>query len=319
MRLAILENKLEKVISDYSPYSNVVGLARSIMALGTLLTLLTNDSSIFMPVGTNGIFINPLLQNTNIMSKLNFFLMFGVSELFVTKTLAIIILLVVISGYYPQLSSLLHWWINISFIYFSSAVDGGDHMAAILSLLLIPLCISDPRKNHWFKKISRKGPLNILGILSVFLIRMQVAIIYLHASTGKFINNEWIDGTAVYYWFNHSIFGMSAWLSYLLNPLLASGLGVTTITYAVLILELLLFTAIGMPFQRRKWIFPLAIAFHAGIILVHGIFSFFFSISACLILYLLDSRKEISFKWRILPLLTGCKHASGQDTVNNAF
>ena len=310
MRLTILENKLENLINSSSPYTNVIGIARSLLAIGTLLTLLTNDVAIFMPVRTDGVFINPLLQSPTAINQFNFFLLFGISNVFIAKWLAILVLLVVISGYYPQVTSLLHWWINVSFIYFSTVVDGGDHIAAIITLLLIPLCLSDPRRNHWFRQSnSRKSPLNIIGISSILLIRIQVAVVYLHAATGKFINNEWIDGTATYYWFNHSILGMSPLVSYFLNPILSSGFGVTLITYAVLVLELTLFAAIGMSAQRRKWVFPFAIAFHGGIILVHGIFSFFFSMAACLVLYLIDSRKDIAFKWKRAPAALGEKAA----------
>lgn len=299
-RLENLENKLSNWTSANFVYTPVIGLGRSMLAIGTLLTLLTNRISYLMPQLADGTILNPLLNPLAPINEFNFFLLLGFENIIIMKWLAIIILVIVIAGFLPQITSIFHWWISFSFIFFSSAIDGGDQMAAVFTFLLLPLCITDPRRNHWeVQEKTRQSPVNLFGILSYWLIRLQVAVIYLHAASGKFIVEEWMNGTALYYWFSHSIFGMQDWLSYITMPLLSNNFIVTIMTYSVLILELILFLALTMPPKYRMRIFPVALAFHFMIILYHGIFSFFFSIGAGLVFYLvtLQTEKVKNLKW----------------------
>src|SRR5690606_30268919 len=127
----------------------------------------------------------------------------------------------------------------------------------------------------------------------LWLIRFQVAVIYFDAAVGKFKVEEWINGTAIYYWLNNSSFGITDFWKPFLNPFLSNGILVSIITYGVLLLELSLFLAFTASQKYRRTIFPIAIAFHLFIIVFHGIFSFFFSVSAALILYLLHPSKNI--------------------------
>lgn len=85
---------------------------------------------------------------------------------------------------------------------------------------------------------------------------MQTAVIYFHASVGKFPVQEWAEGTAVYYWFNNAVFGMSDYMKVILNPFLANDIGVALFTYGTLWFELLLFLCLVIPIKCRKYLFP---------------------------------------------------------------
>ena len=202
-----IEIKLKELSLDYFPYTNVIGLSRSLIALGTLLTLLFNSNDVLLQKINSNEFINPFLNPIAPLNQYNFFVMFGIENFFITKIIAIIILCFVISGFFIKITAILHWWVTISFFLFSSVIDGGDQIASIITLFLIPICLTDKRKNHWLKVDKQASPLNIIGIFSVNLIRLQMAVVYLHASCGKFLVEEWYNGTALYYWFNHSFFG----------------------------------------------------------------------------------------------------------------
>lgn len=311
------EHRLQHWIDRQAPYTNVLGMARSMVAFGLLLTLLLNPMSVFIPLGENGLPVSQLLNPMAPVNNYNFFLLLGVSQAWIMKGLAILVLLWVISGYYPQVSALFHWWVTISFIYISSAVDGGDHMGAIITLLFIPWCISDPRRNHWMASGNRPTRVgNVIGVMSVWLIRLQAAVIYLHAATGKFASVEWMDGTAVYYWFYHGFFGMPSAVEFVLRPLLTHGLTVTILTYGVLIFELILFVAIAMPIERRSKLLPFALAFHGMIILVHGIFSFFFSIGAILVVYLADTHRPLPWIQRFNRFLAPATAVPEKDRLH---
>ncbi|WP_345138819.1 sporulation-delaying protein SdpB family protein [Flavobacterium ginsengiterrae] len=290
-----INNRIKTSCLELFPYTNTVGFARSILALGTLLTLVLNPISILFHKKIDGTIINPVLNPIIPINKYNFFTLCGFDNIIYMKGLAIIILCITISGYFIKITSLLHWWVCISFLYFSSIIDGGDQIASILSFLLIPFCLTDPRKNHWMYIKPNDSAKNIIGLFSIWIIRIQVAIIYYHASLGKLSVAEWVNGTAIYYWFNHSVFGMPTGISAVMNKLLSNPIIVSLLTYGVIILEILLFLGLAASVKYRKTILCFGILFHFFIIIYHGIFSFFFSICAALILFLYPTYQSINF------------------------
>ena len=290
------EDKLRQIsLTNYN--TSLLGLSRSLLAVGTLLTLLINPTENFIYELQDGVYLNPLLSTVTGFNKYNFFLLLGFENIFIMKILAIILLLLVVSGYYIKLSSIFHWWICVSFIMFSSAIDGGDQIANNLTFLLVPICLFDKRLNHWHKSKSLlESNLNFIPITFALLIRLQMAVIYFHSATGKFNVPEWSNGTAIYYWLNHTVFGMPYLLEGITNELLENKFIVVTLTYCSMILELILFLSLGMNYSKRKYLFIPAIIFHFLIVVYHGIFSFFFSMAAGLIFLLLDASKNLKIK-----------------------
>lgn len=126
--------------------------------------------------------------------------------------------------------------------------------------------------------------------------KITIAIIYFQAAIGKFFVPEWANGTAIYYWWNHSVFGMPLVFSETINHFLSNSFVVSFITYFVMIFEILLFLSLTASIKYRKRILLLGILFHLSIIVFHGIFSFFFSIVAGLIVYLFPTYENINFK-----------------------
>lgn len=287
------------------PYTNVLGLSRSLLALGLFLTLLFTPIEYIVTSLTDGTLLNPLLNPRIPLNNYNFFLLFGLEQAGTMKIVAMAVLLLVISGYFPQLTCWLHWWVALSFMLCSSAIDGGDQIHANLALLLIPLCLTDPRRNHWHNPdLRRKSPLNFIGIFSVWMVRLQMAVIYFHASVGKYEVPEWSNGTAIYYWFYHSVFGMPKYLEPITLPFLQNSFLVAALTYSVLVFEIVLAAALLMAPKKRRILLVFAISFHFFIVLYHGIFSFFFSVAAGLIIYLGNPAYSFNPKamlQRILP------------------
>jgi antimicrobial peptide system SdpB family protein len=296
MILQKLDN-LATQIAKPNPFTNVYGLARSILACGTFLTLLANSSE-------NLFFAEGLARMGNTSSLHNISLFTILSEnLEIARIIAIFALLLVISGYRPRFTGLLHWYITFSFYTDCSDIDGGDHLANVLSFLLIPICLSDNRVWHWQQstidlQTKKQEIANIIAWLIGFVIRLQVCMIYFHAGIGKMSEEEWKNGTAFYYWFTHNYHGADTWLKDLLLPFIQTSWGVTSITWGTFIFELLLFLAIVMKKddKRRHYLLVSGLIFHSSIILVHGLVSFFFSMAAALILYLRPLDKPFNFK-----------------------
>ena len=270
-----------------NPWTNVYGCARSLLATGTLLTLLFNGPAVLFPT-IEGEAVNTTIELFTGVFEYNFFLLLGPDYFNAFRWLAIAFLIFTAAGYYPRFTAIIHWWIAVSFPLISTAVDGGDQITANLCMLLIPICLLDKRKNHWSTDTqANKNPFaRLIAISTCWVIRLQVAVIYLHAATGKFGVEEWVNGTAVYYWFNHTFFRMPEWIEPFLQPLLTYSLPVFLMTWGAMVFELILFLGLTMPQKQRALLLKAGLLFHFFILLIHGLISFYFAMAAALVLYL---------------------------------
>jgi antimicrobial peptide system SdpB family protein len=286
------------------PWSNVYGVARSLLAFGTLLTLLFNDADLlFRPDGGE---VNGAMGRQGLFQGSLFFLV-PPEYLEMARWFSIFILLLVVSGWRPRITGVLHWWIAYSFAAATLTVDGGDQVAAVLALWLIPVTLTDGRKWHWSppEPVGTDPRLRTLvaaqiAMSTLLFARLQVAIIYFQAGIAKLGVPEWANGTALYYWFTHPVHGMSAAVQPLVMPLLTNPLTVTLLTWGVIVLEVALFAGLTMDRRWRPFLLVLGLFFHLGIIIVHGLVSFFFSMAAALILLL----RPVDEGFRTAPVLT---------------
>lgn len=294
-----MDFSLQKV-SSRIPWTNTYGLARSTLAMGTLLTLVFNDMShLFKPISAS--LDTPACDSLGI----SIFCLLGIG---LGRVAAVIVLAVVIIGWRPRITGILHWWVMYSFINSATVLDGGDHIAAIISLLLVPLTLTDSRRSHWqrFETLDDFNmPFQMQSIVAqttIVIIKVQIAIIYLNAAVSKISVTEWSNGTAVYYWFKHPMFGYTEGLGFLLEPLVYNRFGVMAISWGTIALELTLFAGLFMDKRLKRYVFIIGVAFHFGILVVHGLVSFFFSMTACLILLLGPSFTYVELKKKVNKL-----------------
>lgn len=287
--------------SRRNPWTNVYGTARTLIALGSLLTLvLSHTRSLFSPAADRAFAVG-----CEGYATASLFCRAGVENLEVARWIAVLVLLLVVVGWRPRFTGVLHWYVAWSFMVSATIVDGGDQVAAILALLLVPVTLTDPRRWHWSRAAGVRPP-NVGGWLAVLValsslvvIRIQVAAIYFHSTVGKLGVEEWIDGTVLYYWFTHSYFGAPAWLRPLVWVFLDSALLLPLVTWGVLALEAFLFA--GLIADRRYWqpLLVMGISMHLGIALVHGIVSFSTIMFGALILYLRPFDREFPVPARL--------------------
>jgi sporulation delaying protein B len=208
------------------PWTNVYGLARSLLAVSSLATLLANPPSHLFHVGP-GVDHVPRCGET---AAVSLYCVIPHHNLIVAHVIAIGVLLAALSGWRPQLTAIPHWWVTFSFQASATEIDGGDQIAAIATLLIIPLALTDYRKSHWDTSTITMASLNGLtrsavAWSTVWVLRLQVAGVYLQASLAKLTRPEWINGTAVYYWLTDPTFGTPTWLSPILWPVVDTGVG----------------------------------------------------------------------------------------------
>lgn len=265
------------------PWSNVVGVARSALALGTLLTLLLSDPvRLFGPVDDAA-----TIGMIGIPGWLNLFRLGGDPHLELTRTVAMVVLALVVVGWRPRWTAIPHWWVTWSFTASTRLPEGGDHLATCLTLLLVPLVLTDGRRWHWDAAPSAAGVVpTVVARSALAVIRLQVCVVYLHAAVAKLGSSDWTGGCALFYWMRHPTFGAPTWLVDRLSGLLTSGVVVALLTWGVMVLELLLAAALVMSPERRRRLLVAGIAFHVGIAAIQGLVSFGMAMAGALILYL---------------------------------
>jgi antimicrobial peptide system SdpB family protein len=276
-------------------FTNKYGVARSLIALAGLVTLMLTPpqyyfTKIFFEKGSS-------LGEPSVLP--NLFYLLGEDNLYVSVAISIIVLLWVISGYLPQISGILHAWVQFSFFHGSMIIEGGDQVGQINTILLIPVCLFDKRINHWHTKeyftYTRPVWLEYFCYSCIVIIQFQMCTLYFFSSVEKFKVDEWLNGSAYYYWFNNKPFGASEPIKFLFDFFINSKYFSPVITWSVLVLESILFAGFFMNSANKKKLFYLGVCFHFMIVVVHGLNSFFLYMAGGLILYLLPPGKNFNF------------------------
>jgi antimicrobial peptide system SdpB family protein len=271
-----------------SVLTNVYGLARSLLALSLAATLAcTHSAHLFVLAAdrTRAPGCGPL-GKTELFCGLP-------DHLELARWLAVALLLVVASGYRPRWTAPLHWWITFSYLNDGTLVEGGDQLAANLTLLLLPVALLDGRRWHWSAPLPVSEARNLIARSALDVIRLQVCIVYLHAAIGKVPVEEWHNGTALYYWLQDPAFGASSWLQPVVRWMVMSPIGVTLLTWGVIVLELWLAAGLVMPRSAWSRVRAAGVMLHLGIALVHGLVTFGIIMIAALVLYLTPMERPL--------------------------
>jgi len=272
-------------------FTNVYGLARAFLAIGLLSTFLFNTNDILFDKDLFG-------YNTinSFADKINLFFILGYEYIWLSEIIAIFILIWVISGFLPYVTGVLHWWVAFSFFNSAALIDGGDQIAMILLLFLIPVTLFDKRLNHYQKPTEQTNIAKyISSVILKVIIPLQMAAVYIHAFSDKIYKvEEWRNGTAVYYFSKDPLFGSGIIES--LN-LFSYTPFVLMATWGTMFLELVLGGAIFMSYKNKKWLLSFAILFHFSIWLMFGLWSFMFSMVGGLIIYLILPERSFNFNF----------------------
>lgn len=287
--LTKLGRKVEEAwIDGASPWSNVYGVARSLLAFAGAVTLTCSPvTAVFRP-GT-GLPHYPICGGPRdaglfcIVSERG-----GSLEL--ARWIAVGCLLLTASGWRPRITGVIHAWVSWSFAANALLLEGGDQVQSVLAAILLPVTLGDSRRWHWSAPVAAaRTPLDdaarIVAHVALVVARLQVAAIYFQAFVGKLAVPEWTDGTALWYWLLHPDLGAVPWLAVPLRALLATPL-VAPLTWGVLVAEAALTFGLLASKPQRRALLVLGAALHAGIFVVHGLMTFMFAMFGALVLYL---------------------------------
>lgn len=182
-------------------------------------------------------------------------------------------------------------------------------------LLLLPITLTDPRKWHWSTRpIEGKRTLGkITAFISYFVIRIQVAVLYFHSTVAKLSQQEWVDGTAVYYFAQEKTIGFNGFFQALTKPIVTSPFVVIP-TWGTLLVQIVIFAALFAPKKHWRLILIIAVFMHEIFAVMLGLISFSIIMAGILILYLTPIDSTIQFTY-IRRLLWNKKHKKGEVSV----
>ncbi|TFD85084.1 hypothetical protein E3T61_18335 [Cryobacterium lactosi] len=202
----------------------------------------------------------------------------------------ILILAVAASGWRPRYTALPMWWVLVGNQASLTVIDGGDQIISVLAFLLIPLSLIDSRVWHWKTAPAEAGAKHpktmVLAHISIVVLQVQVAFVYINSCLAKLGVPEWLDGTALYYWLRDPMFGPSGSFREATDLLMVHAIPVAAVTWGTLLLEFFLGISIFIPRKYRLVLLPLGVAFHLGIAVLMGLWSFAFAMWGGLILLL---------------------------------
>jgi antimicrobial peptide system SdpB family protein len=284
-------NEFIERLRQINVHTEKLAIARFLLALGVAFTLLFNDMKVVAnhQYTTLPGYVARHQSPTPNMRKTNLFYLLPPAA---AKAVAIIILVFVMSGYFPDMSCLLHLYVNVCVHSYFIIFNGGDQVAVLLSFLLVPVCMTDPRRNQWQKATVKPRTRNIIANVAMFAIQLQAAIIYLYSGVSKAFVTEWQEGTAVYYYISNHRTGAPDWLRSI-NELITLTPIVAVISWGVIMFEILLFACLFASPKIRHVFFIMALSFHFLIILNFGLVTFFLSMAALLVLFLDDQNASV--------------------------
>ena len=125
-----------------APWGSGLGLARTVLALGTLLA--TSPRVLMSPL-SNGV-VPPICVG---LTRAGVWCAVPAGHGAAARWLSVAVLLLTASGWRPRVTGVLHWYVAWSLIANATVQDGGDQITAVLTLVLIPVTLTDPRRWHW--------------------------------------------------------------------------------------------------------------------------------------------------------------------------
>lgn len=273
-----------------NPWGRGIALGRTLLAVamaGTLL--LTPASALFSPAA--GVPAGPRCDD---VGKMSLFCLGGATHPQLRVVLAGIICLIVVTGWRPRVTGIAVCWVALSVFTSVTLQDGGDQVALVLGLLLLPVCLTDSRRWQWSKLPDRIDHVTFQRLVAhwgLILVRVQVGVIYLDACLAKLGVTQWANGTALYYIFRNHMFGVPAFARPAEAAVLSHPLIVAPFTWSVLLLEGSPGLAYLYPRFMRRPLFFAGVTMHIGIMLLMGLVSFGMTMIGALCIYLLvDTR-----------------------------
>ena len=257
----------------FDPRGTLLAVGRSLLAAAQLSVLLfTPDAGLFLPTaqapegvrcgGVRGLFPWCLVPDPA-----------GGHD--VARIAAVAVLATVAAGWRPRWTCIPHWYITAGLAAGMTLPNGGERIAMIITLLLIPICLGDGRRWQWRPPAEPLPPTwRGSAWASVMVLRIQVMIVYAHGVLSKVSLPEWRNGDALYYALHDAYYGPMPPLRTALAVFSTDSAALTLLCWGVIAAEAAICLCMLTRHGPRRVGLPLAIALHGGIAVVLGLVSF---------------------------------------------
>ncbi|MEU5697173.1 hypothetical protein [Actinosynnema sp. NPDC020468] len=251
----------------------VLAVGRSLLALSTLATILFSaDDALFpqtseYPSGTRCAGVRALSMwcaaNPDTAGST------------VCRVLAVVVLAVTASGFRPAWTCVPHWYVTFSLTVAMPASNGGDHIAMITTMLLLPLCLGDDRRWQW-SAVDRPLPARWGGsaLAAHLALRGQVLVVYGEAALSKLSDPLWRQGSALRVISRLPQYGFPPPLRDLLEPVLTSYWPVALLGWSVIAVQLVIAASMTAPRVFRVVALVAGGLLHLGIVVLMNLTSF---------------------------------------------
>lgn len=255
---------------SFDPRSLTLATARSLLAVAELAALLANPDWLLFGRTSYG-------TSANLCTGISHVSLWCVADetpaaLALARGIATVILAATALGLWPRWLCIPHWYIAFSLGERMTVLNGGEEVAQILTLLLIPLCLGDHRVWHWRRPRQPLAPRwRGSAYAAHVLLRAQVAIIYGDAAMSKLLYPAWREGTAVRTLFNDPQFGLPPSVRPTIDHLLAPDYLAAASTWGVLTAELCVAMFVLGAARFRRVALYIGLCLHVAIMLAMGL------------------------------------------------
>lgn len=285
---AQLVQRVLRTLEDYDPRTPTFAAARSLLAAAQLSVFLANSDDV--------LFGRPpdVASPCDGAGRLGMWCLASAPNgSGVLRIVALLVLSAVLAGYRPRWTCLPHCYVSFSFGVNSAVPNGGEHIAEVVTLITLPVCLADNRKWLWSAPARRlNAAWQGRAVAAVLVLRCQMAFVYAEASSAKLTHPAWRDGRAMTAVFLDPVFGAPHVANGVVkfiteNPATSTVLGGTVVGIEAFIAGSML-----CPFRIRRWGAVAAILLHLGIIVFVGLPTFGFIMIAAVLLAAADGRRQ---------------------------
>jgi antimicrobial peptide system SdpB family protein len=268
-----LIQRLYAAADAFEPRTAPLAISRTLLAVAELTAVVaSSDHELFVttPSASDG------MRCTG-MRGLSVWCLAGSSPhgMLISRIVTVVVLLVVISGYRPRWSCVPHWYVAFSLADSITQPDGGDAVAAITTMLFVPLLIGDDRVWHWSRPAGELAPFTRGSAYAAWLaLRCQTAVIYLNAAIAKLAVPQWRDGQAMSTVFADPVYGAPRWEYSHFATVLQNKPVVAAVTWGTIGTELAIAVCALLGRRARRRALVAAVLLHGAIVVAMGLFSF---------------------------------------------
>ncbi|MEV6626567.1 sporulation-delaying protein SdpB family protein [Amycolatopsis sp. NPDC051106] len=271
--MSVLLDRWVAAASVFEPRQRWFAAGRSLLALAELSVLLfTSDDALFL--GTAQL---PSGARCAGIRSVSFWCWTGgdPGAQPACRLVTCAVLVVTAVGYRPRWTCVPHWYVTFSLGAAMTVANGGEGVARIVTLLLIPLCLGDARQWQW--TVPReplparwRGSAHVAGLV----IRAQVTVVYLDSALSKVVVAEWRDGTALSEVILDPYYGAAPLWQHWAGALAGPGPATVLLGWGTIIGELAIAVLLWAPPRARRAAAWIAVPLHGGIMVLMGLVSF---------------------------------------------